>query len=59
MTIIDITNFDWPSSALDAVEKLQTENARLRAALSEIADGDAHHDGAAKFMEIARRALEK
>lgn len=34
------------------------EIARLRAALSEIADGDAYHDGAAKFMAIARAALE-
>jgi len=33
------------------------EIIRLRSALSQIADSDAHHDGAARFMEIARSAL--
>lgn len=33
------------------------EIERLRSALNEIADGDAYHDGARRFMEIARAAL--
>lgn len=31
---------------------------RLMAALAQIADSDAYHDGAAKFMQIAREALD-
>lgn len=44
-------------SAAQQVRWAHAEVDRLRAALQEIADGDAYHDGAAKFMAIARHAL--
>jgi hypothetical protein len=42
-----------------ALDDAANEIVRLRSALSKIADGDAHHDGAATFMRIAREAWEK
>jgi hypothetical protein len=43
-----------PQERDDAVAEIE----RLRSALSQIADGDAFHDGAPKFMQIARDALQ-
>ena len=61
---IDALHASWQSVVRDAVAverercaRLRAENERLRAALTEIADGDAYRDGPVRFVHIAREAL--
>jgi hypothetical protein len=46
-----------PVVRVERLNPQEEEIFRLRAALAQIADGDAFFDGAAKFMKIARDAL--
>lgn len=61
MAVADLDDLMRPGGVvpvnIETTAALVRQVLRLRAALMEIAGGDAYYDGAVKFMAIARDAL--